>query len=87
MVLDSSKHGRNMVCKFHDNAYGIRGGGTGKDRLQADKIMYQKLKENKDPMAGLVYLATRLFGWIFFNYRKGLWTGQLSKRLVKKTES
>jgi hypothetical protein len=86
MILDSSKHGRNVVCKFHDNAYGIRGGGTGADRLRADKLMYEQLKANKDPMAWIVYKTTRLFGWMFFNYRKGLWSGQLSKRLSRKTE-
>ena len=83
LLLDSSKYNRNWGCKWHDNAYGINGGGTGADRKIADQNFYRHLKEHKDPMALPAYVAVRLFGWALFNYHQGLWTGQLLKKIFK----
>jgi uncharacterized membrane protein (DUF106 family) len=42
------------------------------------------MKKHGDPMAKIVYIAIRTFGWIFFNYKSGkLWQGQLIKRIFK----
>ncbi len=78
----SGKYNRNIACKKHDNAYGINGGGGGKERKRADLMLYNHMKENRDPLAIPAYIAIRLCGWFFFNYHKGLWTGQLSKKLT-----
>lgn len=83
-LVSGDKHNRNWVCKWHDNAYGINGGGNGEDRLTADKAMFAHMKENKDPLCYVAYIAVRLFGWAFFNYKEGLWRGQLTKKFSKK---
>jgi hypothetical protein len=84
ILINGSKHNRNLGCKKHDNAYGINGGGSKTDRRNADKRFYQYLKSNNDPMAKPAYIAVRLFGWIFFNYKSGIWRGQISKRIFSR---
>jgi hypothetical protein len=81
LLMDGSKRNRNAGCKRHDNAYGIHGGGNGADRLAADLALLLHMRSNHDPLAGLAYLFTRCFGWIFFNYHAGLWRGQLVRKL------
>lgn len=85
-LINGAKYNRNLACKKHDNAYGINGGGNGKDRQVADSKFYQHLRGNNDPMALPAYLAVRLFGWLFFNYTKPrlLWQGQLIKKFTSK---
>ncbi|MEM8593688.1 MAG: hypothetical protein AAGF06_02575 [Pseudomonadota bacterium] len=83
LLIDGSKHNRNLGCKKHDNAYGINGGGGASERKIADRRFYEHLKSNNDPVAPFAYAAVRLFGWFFFNYKQGVWRGQLSKRLFK----
>lgn len=81
-LLNGQKYNRNIACKYHDNAYGIKGGGNGKDRKKADRIFLKALLKNKDPMAYIIYVAVRIFGWFFFNYKSGaLWKGALIKKL------
>ena len=83
-LINGEKYNRNIACKFHDNAYGIHGGGNAKDRKMADLKFYHHLRENNDPMAKLAYLAVRIFGWAFFNYKDNkYWNGQL---LIKITQ-
>lgn len=80
--MDGSKYNRNIACKQHDNAYGIRGGGSETDRIKADKEFFKHMKTNKDPLALIAYLGIRLYGWLFFNYKTNiLWKGQLLKKL------
>lgn len=77
-LIGGRKYNRNLICKLHDNAYGKNGGGDPARRLQADREMYAFMKKNGDPMAFPAYIALRLFGWAFFNYKSGgLWCGQL----------
>ena len=84
-LIDGSKYNRNIACKFHDNAYGIHGGGDAKKRYELDKAFYDHLKKNNDPMAFWAYLAVRLFGWLFFNYtKKHYWKGQLGKMILRR---
>jgi hypothetical protein len=84
LLIDSNKYNRNIACKRHDNAYGINGGGNPEDRKKADLAFYHHMKKHGDPMAKIVYIAIRTFGWIFFNYKSGkLWQGQLIKRIFK----
>lgn len=77
LFLRSSKYNRNVGCKLHDNAYGIRGGGDRRARAAADKALYAHMRENHDPLALPAYVAVRLFGWLFFNYHGRPWRGQL----------
>ncbi len=79
--LNSKKYNRNLGCKWHDNAYGINGGGSTVERKIADRALLNYMQQNKDPLAYPVYITVRLWGWLFFNYHKGLWKGQLIKRL------
>ncbi len=80
--MDGSKYNRNIACKLHDNAYGIKGGGSEHDRAKADKIFFNHLKQNKDPLAWIAYLGVRFYGWLFFNYQKTMpWRGQLLKKI------
>ena len=82
LIIDPDKHNRNLGCKFHDNAYGDRGGGGATERKAADRQLLRHMKRENDPLAWPVYYAVRIFGWIFFNYHQGwLWRGQLSKKL------
>lgn len=81
-ILDPQKYNRNLGCKFHDNAYGIRGGGSSQDRKCADLKLLQHMLHENDPMAWPTYVTVRLFGWFFFNFTKNsLWRGQLSKKI------
>lgn len=81
-ILDSSKYNRNIACKFHDNDYGINGGGGSAEKRKTDKALLKHMRENKDPMAVPTYIAVTLFGWLFFNYKSGMiWKGQLVKKL------
>lgn len=84
-LISGEKHNRNIACKFHDNAYGIYGGGTAQDRKEADLKFYNHLKDNKDPMAKIAYYTVRIFGWAFFNYKdkKHFWTGQLLRKISR----
>lgn len=82
--MDGSKYNRNIACKRHDNAYGIKGGGDGKKRKELDRAFYQYMKGNNDPMALPTYIALRTCGWFFFNYKSGKpWKGQLIKKIFK----
>jgi hypothetical protein len=82
LILNPQKYHRNLGCKYHDNAYGVNGGGGGRERKAADLQLLDHMSREGDPLARPVYLAVRLFGWFFFNYHRGwLWTGQLSKKL------
>ncbi len=38
LFMDGTKHNRNAGCRAHDNAYGIYGGGTERDRRAADTL-------------------------------------------------
>lgn len=82
MFIDSSKYNRNWGFKFHDNAYGIKGGGGRAERLKADRALLAHMREHKDPMALPVYIACRAFGWALFNYHGKPWRGQLLKRVL-----
>ena len=82
LVINPHKYNRNLGCKFHDNAYGIIGGGYSKERKAADLQLLHHMTREGDPLAYLVYFFVRLFGWFFFNYHRGWpWRGQLSKKL------
>jgi hypothetical protein len=83
LFMDGNKYNRNIGCRKHDNAYGINGGGFGKDRLAADMAFYTHLKSNNDPLAPLVLCAVRCFGWFFFNYHGRPWRGQLVRKIFK----
>lgn len=83
ILLDGRKYNRNLGCKAHDNAYGIHGGGTGRERRQADRALYAHMRANADPMAFPAFFFVRLYGWLFFNYHKGLWQGQLLKKCLR----
>ncbi|NKI99349.1 hypothetical protein [Novosphingobium humi] len=81
LFMNGRIHNRNIGCKRHDNAYGIRGGGNGADRRRADHALYAHMRENRDPLALPVLGFTRLFGWFFFNYHGKPWRGQLIRKL------
>jgi len=87
MFLDSGKYNRNWGFKYHDNAYGINGGGGAVERRAADSRLYDHMRREGDPMAPVVYAVVRVFGWAFFNYHRGaplsLWRGQLIKKIFK----
>lgn len=52
-----------MCCKAHDEAY--RGGTL--DRKEADKALYQCVRDNGEPYKAIVmYVGVRLFGWLFY---------------------
>lgn len=80
LFLDCTKYNRNLGCKRHDNAYGIHGGGSRRERLAADRALLAHMRANGDPMALVAYGFVRLYGWFFFNYHRGFWRGQLSRR-------
>lgn len=83
LFMDGSKYNRNAGCRAHDQAYGIRGGGTERDRRAADMALYRHMKAHHDPLALIVLFFVRVYGWFFFNYHNGLWKGQLSRRFFK----
>lgn len=84
LFMQGAKYNRNLGCKRHDNAYGIHGGGTGADRLRADLALWRHMRANCDPMAPMVLVFTRLFGWFFFNYHGRPWRGQLVRKLFPR---
>jgi hypothetical protein len=84
LLMDGRKYNRNIGCKRHDNAYGIRGGGSRADRLAADLRLYRHMREQGDPLALLVLGAIRCFGWFFFDYHGKPWRGQLVRKIFKK---
>jgi hypothetical protein len=85
LFMDGSKYNRNIACKRHDNAYGIKGGGGEMERIKADKEFFNHLKSNKDPLAFIAYWGVRFYGWLFFNYKKTMpWRGQLIKKIFPK---
>ncbi len=86
VFLDGSKYNRNVGCKAHDNAYGVRGGGGERERCAADRALLQHMRNEGDPMAFVAYGFVRFYGWFFFNYHRGLWRGQLLRRFVKSKQ-
>lgn len=82
IFMDGTKYNRNDGCRAHDNAYGVHGGGTERDRRAADWALFRHMRANDDPLAIPVLYFTRVYGWTFFNYHPGwLWRGQLIKKL------
>jgi len=84
LFMDGRKYCRNAGCKRHDNAYGINGGGTGRDRARADRALFAHMRGQRDPLAPLVFAATRCFGWCFFNYHRPAWWRPWRGQLVRK---
>ena len=84
LFMNGTRHNRNIGCKRHDNAYGINGGGTRADRLRADRALYAHMRSHDDPLAPLVLVFTRLFGWFFFNYHGRPWHGQLVRKIFPR---
>lgn len=56
-------HGEHC-CRDHDLNYSP---GTVLTRKEADWIFYQCIKQHHPYLAGLMYLAVRVFGWRFYN--------------------
>jgi hypothetical protein len=83
LFMNGRRYDRNLGCKRHDNAYGINGGGSERDRLAADLALYRRMRGNRDPLAMVVLAFTRLFGWFFFNYHGKPWRGQLVRKLFR----
>ena len=81
LFMNGRKFNRNAGCKRHDNAYGINGGGTRADRKAADLALYAHMRGNGDPLARLVLVFVRGFGWFFFNYHGRPWRGQMVRKL------
>ena len=84
IFMDGSKHNRNVGCRAHDNAYGIYGGGTERDRRAADLALYRHMRANRDRLAPVVLFFTTCYGWFFFNYHGRPWRGQLIRRLFPR---
>jgi len=84
LLIDGFKYNRNIACKAHDNAYGIKGGGGERQRIEADKALLRHMRAHKDPLAWIAYFWIRSYGWLFFNYQKTMpWRGQLVKKINK----
>jgi hypothetical protein len=82
-LIGGKKYQRNLICKLHDNAYGVNGGGDPARRKTADTELLRFMRDNRDPMAYPAYWAVRIFGWAFFNYTSGaLWRGQLKNKIT-----
>ncbi len=82
IFMDGSKYNRNAGCRAHDNAYGIYGGGSEKDRWKADFTLFCHMRSNRDPMAPIAFYFTIVCGWFFYNYRqKWPWRGQLIRKI------
>ena len=86
--LDSTRYDRNRGCQLHDNAYGINGGGGERDRWQADRALFRRMRGLGDPMAWPTLIGCLWLGWFFYNYHPGrwLWHGQLVRRLFAPPE-
>jgi len=87
-VIDPARYGRNAHCRLHDNAYGIAGGGGGRERRLADGTLRDRMRADGDPAAWPAWAACRLLGWFFFNYHpgRGPWRGQLVRRFARAPE-
>lgn len=81
IFMDGSKFNRNAGCRAHDNAYGIHGGGSERDRRAADLALYRHMRSNRDWLAPVVLYFTTVCGWFFFNYHGRPWRGQLIRKL------
>ncbi|MCZ4341040.1 hypothetical protein O4H52_05465 [Sphingomonadaceae bacterium G21617-S1] len=79
--MDGTKHNRNAGCRAHDNAYGIYGGGSERERRAADLALFRHMRSNRDPLALVVLFFVTFYGWFFFNYHGSPWHGQLSRKL------
>jgi hypothetical protein len=84
LFMNGAKFNRNIGCKRHDNAYGIRGGGDGAARLAADRALRDHMRREGDPLAPVVWAFVRTFGWFFFNYHGRPWQGQLVRKLFPR---
>jgi len=84
LFMDGTKHNRNAGCRAHDNAYGIHGGGTERDRRAADLALFRHMRGNRDPLAFLVLYFTTVYGWFFFNYHGRPWRGQLVRKIFRR---
>lgn len=84
LFMNGRKFNRNLGCKRHDNAYGIRGGGDGAARLAADRALRDHMRGQGDPLAWVVFGFVRVFGWFFFNYRGRPWHGQLVRKIFPR---
>ncbi|MES2497085.1 MAG: hypothetical protein V4618_13300 [Pseudomonadota bacterium] len=82
--MDGTKHNRNAGCRSHDNAYGIYGGGTERDRRAADLSLFRHMRANDDPLAPVVLFFTTVYGWFFFNYHGCPWRGQLVRKIFRR---
>jgi len=87
LFLNSTRYNRNLGCKAHDNAYGIRGGGNERTRRDADRALYAHMRGEGDPLALPTYGFVRLLGWLYFNYHGLPWRGQLVYRLRPRRSS
>lgn len=85
IFLDGSKYNRNRGCKAHDNAYGINGGGSERDRWRADLALFRHMRDEGDPAALIALYFTLTCGWVYFNYHRGLWRGQLIRKFAPRT--
>lgn len=84
IFMDGSKYNRNAGCRAHDNAYGIYGGGSEKDRRAADMALFRRMRGEGDPLALFVLIATSVWGWFFFNYHGRPWRGQLIRKIFPR---
>jgi hypothetical protein len=84
LFMDGSKYDRNAGCRAHDNAYGIYGGGTERDRRAADLRLFRRMRANGDPLAFVVLFFTSCYGWFFFNYHGSPWRGQLIRKILPR---
>jgi hypothetical protein len=84
IFMDGSKYNRNAGCRAHDNAYGIYGGGTERDRRKADLVLYRRMRGEGDPMAPVVLFFVTFYGWFFFNYHGRPWRGQLIRKIFPR---
>lgn len=84
LFMDGRKYDRNAGCRAHDNAYGIYGGGTERDRRAADLALFRRMRSHRDPMAPVVLFFTTVYGWFFFNYHGTPWQGQLVRKIFPR---
>jgi hypothetical protein len=84
IFMDGSRYDRNAGCRAHDNAYGIHGGGSERDRRAADLVLFRRMRDNGDPLAFVALFFTTIYGWIFFNYHGWPWRGQLVRKIFRR---
>lgn len=63
----------DSAARHHDYNYDL--GGTGYERYRADVIFYFEMRNvcttfTQKAFAWFYYVAVRLVGWLFFNYKK-----------------